>query len=185
MVDTGSPLSILPTSFLDEASLTRDGVRDVKLKTVSGSPVHVVGKCHQSLAFQSACNKSIVLNHEFIVADFTTGPILGSDFLQKFNIDVNFCYGLFSLGSDYVPFHYSSSNGRSVVLTHDVFFRTIVMKSLQWVGYCVIGKGKGKGKGILVLRRSTNGHFYPILCSRRCIEYTLPSCQAMSTLYRG
>ena len=44
---------------------------------------------------------------------------------------------------------------------------------------------KGKGKGILVLRRSTNGHFYPMLCSRRCIEYTLPSCQAMSTLYRG
>ena len=42
-----------------------------------------------------------------------------------------------------------------------------------------------KGNGILVLRQSTNGHFYLILCSRRCIEYTLPSCQAMSTLYRG
>ena len=52
-----------------------------------------------------------------------------------------------------------------------------------------------KGKGILVLRRSRNGHFYPairahnprgyvllILCSRRGIEYTLPSCQAMSTV---
>ena len=48
-----------------------------------------------------------------------------------------------------------------------------------------IKKGKGKGEGILVLRRSTNGHFYPILCSRWCTEYTLPSCQAMSTLYRG
>ena len=29
------------------------------------------------------------------------------------------------------------------------------------------------------------GHIYPILCSLRCLEYTLPSCQAMSTLYHG
>ena len=44
---------------------------------------------------------------------------------------------------------------------------------------------KGKGKGILVSHWSTNGHFYPILCSRWCIEYTLPSCMYPCTAGDG
>ena len=38
------------------------------------------------------------------------------------------------------------------------------------------------GKGMVDLLRSTDGHFYPMLCRQWCLVYTLPSCQAVSAL---
>ena len=76
--------------------------------------------------------------------------------------------------------------GKKSIFTTPRFWLTPVLMPMAWpVKAAKVIKAKVKGKGILFLRRSTNGHFYPMLCSRRCIEYTLPSCQAMSTLYCG
>ena len=61
--------------------------------------------------------------------------------------------------------------------------KVVVCMCYPVVNWCEV-RIKAKAKRHFVLRRHPNGHECPLARSRRCIEYTLPSCQAMSTLYR-
>ena len=60
--------------------------------------------------------------HSFIVADVSTGPILGADFLNSHGMEINFQYSFLRVGSVTIPFSFAKSERCSVVLADDVVF---------------------------------------------------------------
>jgi len=82
LIDTGASISILPPKYCSREIISPTAM---ELVTVDGRPLDIAGECSVSLS-----NK--VLRREFVV-DFVIAnvsqPILGIDFLTKYNIIVN------------------------------------------------------------------------------------------------
>lgn len=79
LVDTGAEVSVIPPTRADEAKQS-----DFQLFAANGSPIKTYGVRHMCLNLGLRRN----FNWEFFVAAVTR-PILGADFLQKFNLLVD------------------------------------------------------------------------------------------------
>lgn len=95
LVETGSVLSLLPKEYLTSLGIKLLG-RDIHLKSAAGEEIHVHGQTNLELSFQARlfgdCVQNLTSRQKFLVhvADISTGPIVGADFLEKYGIEVNF-----------------------------------------------------------------------------------------------
>jgi hypothetical protein len=83
LLDTGSEVSILSNRFTKSQILQK--FPNFNLKTVSGSPVRVLGTLSASVSIKSLRRKYM---HDFVVADVAYN-VLGMDFLHFNNMSVN------------------------------------------------------------------------------------------------
>ena len=84
LVDTGSPISILPKYFLHNITLSKTTPFANSFTSVTGSRLHVYG-CHP-FPFSYA---DVFDEHFFYIADVTQ-PIVGCDFLAKYHGQIVF-----------------------------------------------------------------------------------------------
>ena len=115
-------MSLLPAGAFESVQVSKCS-EPVTLEAASGDLISVCGEVSTDVRFGERDGKCILLKHTFYVADIVTGPIIGADFLQKHDIEINFQYGYLRCINSYLPFHSSSALTECcVVLEHDVSF---------------------------------------------------------------
>ena len=120
LVDTGSPVSILPVELVRNDVQVCD--MPISLQMAAGTSIRVHGEIPREIHMMATNDSEpTVFLQKFIVADVTTGAILGSDFLNKNNMVVSFAGPALRLKNNLFPFSCVSDRCQ-VVLSHDVCF---------------------------------------------------------------
>ena len=103
LVDTGSSVSILPVGLVQNDVQTCD--MPISLQTAARKSIHVHGEVPREIHMMATNDSEpTVFLQKFIVADVTTGAILGSDFLSKNNMVVSFADRALRYKNNLFPF---------------------------------------------------------------------------------
>ena len=120
LLDTGAGASILPTRLMSDFTV-QPSCLDIQLQTAGGKNIPVHGTAEVNVVFAES---SVEFEHRFIVADVVTEPIIGADFLRKYDMEINFKDSVLRAENFSTPLILSSCKVCEVVLMTDVSFPT-------------------------------------------------------------
>jgi len=85
------------------------------LRSATGSAVKTFGVVTRSVTLTDQNGVELKFPHSFVVANVSTGPILGSDFLQAFGMEIRFSDNVLRCAPNSFPLHFVQSKGVFVV----------------------------------------------------------------------
>ena len=106
LVDTGSSVSLLPTSIFNDEAIGELSPYRGRVMSVSGSQLKIDGALRETL-----CVGGAVVEHDFLVCDGLHVPILGFDFLSSMHAVLDMKEGVMSFPSGRVRFDDTTASG--------------------------------------------------------------------------